>query len=349
MPILAVIIVFGLLIFIHELGHFLVAKRLGIGVEKFSLGFGPKIAALRFRETEYRLSLLPLGGYVKLVGDDPRSEESRQANAFLSQPVRKKIAVVFAGPLFNLLLAIAIFVLIFMIGVPTLTTVVGEVLPDSPALQAGLQPGDRIVAINAEPITRWSKLVEVIRQHANQELTLQIERQGERLSLRVVPQQKRVKNIFGEEMEIGFLGIAPKEEILERYSPHLALLKGVERTGQIIQLTLVSIVKLIQGKISPRTIAGPVGIAEMIGSQAKAGLLQLANLTALLSISLGILNLFPIPILDGGHILFFTIEGIAGKPISPRKLEIAQQVGIVVLISLMLLAFYNDLMRIFTQ
>ncbi|RMF86983.1 MAG: RIP metalloprotease RseP, partial [Nitrospinota bacterium] len=182
-----------------------------------------------------------------------------------------------------------------------------------------------------------------------QELTLQIERQGERLSLRVVPQQKRVKNIFGEEMEIGFLGIAPKEEILEHYSPHLALLKGVERTGQIIQLTLVSIVKLIQGKISPRTIAGPVGIAEMIGSQAKAGLLQLANLTALLSISLGILNLFPIPILDGGHILFFTIEGIAGKPISPRKLEIAQQVGIVVLISLMLLAFYNDLMRIFTQ
>ncbi|RMF88013.1 MAG: RIP metalloprotease RseP, partial [Nitrospinota bacterium] len=160
MPILAVIIVFGLLIFIHELGHFLVAKRLGIGVEKFSLGFGPKIAALRLGETEYRLSLLPLGGYVKLVGDDPRSEESRQANAFLSQPVRKKIAVVFAGPLFNLLLAIAIFAFIFMIGVPTLTTVVGEVLPDSPALQAGLQAGDRIVAINTEPITRWSKLVE---------------------------------------------------------------------------------------------------------------------------------------------------------------------------------------------
>ncbi len=348
MTAIAVIIVFGLLIFIHELGHFLAAKRMGIGVEIFSLGFGPKLVGMRLGETEYRLSALPLGGYVKLVGDDPREVDSRQENAFLNQPVRSKLAVVIAGPLFNLLLAILIFAVIFTLGVPSLTTVIGEILPDSPALKAGLQVGDRIVAIDQKPINEWTDLVEIIQASANKKLAVQVERNGELITIPVVPQQKQVKNIFGEDLEIGQIGIAPQETMVS-YNPLTALGKGVERTGQIIQLTLVSIIKLIQGKISASTIAGPVGIAGMIGSQAKEGFLPLANLTALLSISLGILNLFPIPILDGGHILFFCIEGIRGRPLNVRTLEKVQQIGLVLLISLMLLALYNDIMRIFIR
>jgi regulator of sigma E protease len=351
--VLKVAIAFCLLILIHELGHFLVAKYLGIGVERFSIGFGPKIIGRRWGETEYMLSVIPLGGYVKLLGDDPRGADSDHPRAFLHKPIGHRVAVVAAGPLANFALAIAIFSGVHWVGVPTPQASevpeIGEVMADSPAMQAGLQAGDRILAIDGSPVSRWEDLVHTIHQHTNIPVQLRVRRGPQEFEVTVTPQPGKVIRDL-EEVEVGLIGVAPHvDTTVVRYSPPVALWKGVEKTWELSALTVVSLVKMVQGKISPRHLAGPVGIFQMAGQQAKVGLLPLISLVAVLSISLGILNLFPIPILDGGHILFFALEGLWGQPISPRKQEIATQVGLFLLMALMLTAFYNDLLRIFTN
>jgi regulator of sigma E protease len=351
--VLKVALAFCLLIVIHELGHFLVAKYLGIGVERFSIGFGPKIASFRRGETEYRLSVIPLGGYVKLLGDDPRGADGDHPRAFLNKPVSHRIAVVAAGPLANFVLAVVILAGVHWVGVPTPQIAelpeVGEVVPDSPAQQAGLQPGDRIVMVNGTPVSKWEDLVQTIHRHINTPLQLKVQRGTQEFDVTVTPRAgKVIKDL--EEVEVGLIGVAPRVDFtVMRYSPPVALWKGVEKTWELTALTAVSLVKMVQGKISPKHLAGPVGIFQMAGQQAKVGLLPLVSLMAVLSISLGILNLFPIPILDGGHILFFALEGLWGQPISPRKQEIATQVGLFLLVALMLTAFYNDLLRIFAN
>ncbi len=351
--VLKVAVSFCLLILIHELGHFLVAKYVGIGVERFSIGFGPKIFGFRRGETEYMLSIVPLGGYVKLLGDDPRGPDGHHPRAFLNKPISQRMAVVAAGPLANFALAIAIFAAVHWVGIPTPeiseSPEVGEVMADSPAMQAGLQKGDRILAVDGRPVSKWVDLVDIIHRHANVPLQLRIERGGQELDVSVTPKPgKVIKDL--EEVEVGLIGVSPHVEVdIMRYSAPVALWKGVEKTWEVSALTVVSLVKMVQGKISPRHLAGPVGIFQMAGQQAKVGLLPLLSLMAVLSISLGILNLFPIPILDGGHLLFFAVEGVLGQPISPRKQEIATQVGLFLLMALMLTAFYNDLLRIFTN
>ena len=351
--IVKVAVAFCLLILFHELGHFLVAKFLGIGVERFSIGFGPKITGFRRGETEYMLSAIPLGGYVKLIGDDPRGTDGDHPRAFLNKPIGHRIAVVAAGPLANFALAIVIFACVHWVGVPTPQISelpeVGEVLADSPAQQAGLQKGDRILMVNGQAVSKWEDLVQTIHQHSNMPLQLSVQRGTETLDVSVTPKPGTVIKDL-EEVEVGLIGVAPHMDItVMRYSPPVALWKGVEKTWEISTLTVVSLVKMVQGKISPKHLAGPVGIFQMAGQQAKVGLLPLVSLMAVLSISLGILNLFPIPVLDGGHILFFAVEGLWGQPISPRKQEIATQVGLFLLVALMLTAFYNDLLRIFAN
>ena len=351
--ILKVAIAFCLLILFHELGHFAVAKYLGIRLQRFTNGFAPKNTAFRPGETEYMVSVIPLGGYVKLIGDDPRGTDGDHPRAFLNKPIVHRIAVVAAGPLANFALAIAIFAGVHWVGVPTPQISelpeVGEVVPDSPAQQAGLQKGDRILAVNSQPVSKWEDLVQTIHQHSNTPLQLSVQRGTETLDVSVTPKPgKIIKDL--EEVEVGLIGVAPHMDItVMRYSPPVALWKGVEKTWEISALTVVSLVKMVQGKISPKHLAGPVGIFQMAGQQAKVGLLPLVSLMAVLSISLGILNLFPIPVLDGGHILFFAVEGLWGQPISPRKQEIATQVGLFLLVALMLTAFYNDLLRIFAN
>jgi regulator of sigma E protease len=351
--ILKVAVAFCLLILFHELGHFLVAKYLGIGVERFSIGFGPKITGFRRGETEYMLSAIPLGGYVKLIGDDPRGTDGDHPRAFLNKPIGHRIAVVAAGPLANFALAIAIFAGVHWVGVPTPQISelpeVGEVVADSPAQQVGLQKGDRILMVDGQPVSKWEDLVQTIHRHINTPLQLRVQRGAETFDVTVTPKPgKVIKDL--EEVEVGLIGVAPHMDItVMRYSPPVALWKGVEKTWELSALTVVSLVKMVQGKISPKHLAGPVGIFQMAGQQAKVGLLPLVSLMAVLSISLGILNLFPIPVLDGGHILFFAVEGLWGQPISPRKQEIATQVGLFLLVALMLTAFYNDLLRIFAN
>jgi regulator of sigma E protease len=341
------ILVLGALIFVHELGHFLVAKRAGVKVLKFSLGFGPKIIGFTRGGTEYLLSAIPLGGYVKMLGEDPQEEVADPEGSFSAKSVGWRSLIILAGPGSNFLLAVAIFWIVFTLGVPTLAPKVGEVMQDFPAHEAGVLPGDRITAIDGHPIEKWEELATQIHKSPGRPIRLTIERAGNQLDLVVAPKATRQKNLFGEEQEVGLLGIAPAEEFLtERTNPVVALGKALYKTYDLSRLILLTFVKLIQGVVPAKTIGGPLLVAQMAGQQARQGILNLMFFTALLSINLGILNLLPIPILDGGHLFFSLIEAVRGKPVSLRKREMAQQVGLALLVALMIFAFYNDIFRL---
>lgn len=341
------ILVLGALIFVHELGHFLVAKRAGVRVLKFSLGFGPKIIGFTRGGTEYLLSAIPLGGYVKMLGEDPQEQVADPEGSFSAKSVGWRSLIILAGPGSNFLLAVAIFWIVFTLGVPTLATKVGEVMQGFPAHEAGVLTGDRITAIDGNRIEKWEELAAQIHNSPGRPVRLTVERAGSQFELVMAPKATRQKNLFGEEQEVGLLGIAPAEEFLtERTNPVVALGKALYKTYDLSRLILLTFVKLIQGVVPAKTIGGPLLVAQMAGQQARQGILNLMFFTALLSINLGILNLLPIPILDGGHLFFSLIEAVRGKPVSLRKREMAQQVGLALLVALMIFAFYNDIFRL---
>jgi regulator of sigma E protease len=347
--IISTIIVLGILVFVHELGHFLLAKKLGVGVLTFSLGFGPKIFWKKIGETQYQIAAVPLGGFVKMIGENPEEEvkEELLGRSFSNQPVWKRALIIAAGPFFNFFLAIVLFSTINLFGIPYSPPKIGEVNPGLPAEAAGLKKGDLILSIDGQDLKKWEDLSRIIRSSQGKELMLRVKRNGETLEIRVTPKPSSVKNLFGEEVSTFVIGITHSGEVLiEKVNPLVALGNGFIQTYQGIKLTLVGIVKLIQGVIPGKTIGGPILIAQMAGEQARRGLLSLALFMAILSINLGVINLFPIPILDGGHFLFLTLEAILRRPISIRKMEIAQQIGLTLIILLMLFAFYNDLIRI---
>lgn len=349
MTIIAAVIALGVLIFVHELGHFLAAKQSGVGVEKFSLGFGPKILGKKIGETEYLLSAIPLGGYVKMVGEDPKEESAVKENSFNFQPLWKKFLIVFAGPAFNILFAVFLFILIYSVtGVTILSNRIGQVVPGNPADKAGLEKGDIITSIDNQKTKTWADITKAIHQSPGKDLKFIILRDSKETVIFIRPRLGKVKNVFQEELEVGLIGIGPAEPV-KKHDPFLIIYSGFKKTWDFIVLTLLAIVKLIQRVLPANTIGGPIMIFQIVGEQVKIGIFNenLYSFLAILSINLGILNLLPIPILDGGHIMFFLVEAIRRKPISPNKKEIAQQVGLFLLISLMLLAFYNDLLRVF--
>jgi len=534
----AFVVVLGILIFVHELGHFLVAKGFRVGVEKFSLGFGPKLIGKKVGETEYQISAIPLGGYVKMVGEDPEEELSAEdlKRSFNNQSLLRRFLIVAAGPASNIGFAMVIFMGMFMIGYPSEDSTVGLVERDSAAWSAGIRAGDQIVSVNGNPVRLWEEVLKQIRSSEGRPLAFEIKRRDRLQGVTVQPKIKEGKNLFGESEEQAVIGIShhalapvigvsdpasaagqsgletgdlvvavnghkverfsqlsdristlggsqidlevqrddkmrsvtlkpaggepagqtegddlPMEQlgllsaelfvkqvvegspaetggimagdrILEiegqrilsfaglqeivsgkpsvpislrlvrggeaidltvtpeataekdavgnkttvgkigilsayypmpgptisvRYNPVKALEKGLTMTWEITGLILVSLIKLIQQVIPAETIGGPILIAQLAGQQVQYGILELFKFMALISINLGILNLLPIPVLDGGHILFFALEGLMGRPLSMRKREIAQQIGLFLLISLMVFAFYNDLMRVF--
>ena len=348
--VLSAVIVLGILIFVHEFGHFIVAKGFGIKVLRFSLGFGPKIIGKTFGETEYCIASVPLGGYVKILGQDPEEEvePEEEDRAFSRKSVWIRMAVVVAGPLFNLLLAVFIFSFVYMFGVPRLTTRVGSVNKNYPAYKAGIKAGDRILAVDGMPVKNWTELSKAIRSSKGAQIVLKIDRDGKILTLTVTPKIREIRDIFGEKKKVRMVGITASREIIKQsVGPFKAVIMGIRRTGEIIYLTFVSIIKIIERVIPAKTIGGPIMIVQMAGQQAKAGILNFLLFMALISINLGILNLLPIPILDGGHLFFMFFEVIYGKPLSVRKMEIAQNIGLALLILLMVFAFYNDLSRIF--
>jgi len=348
--VISAVTVLGVLIFVHEFGHFIVAKWFGIKVLRFSLGFGPKLIGKTHGETEYCISLVPLGGYVKILGQDPEEEvpPEEEDRSFSRKSVWIRMAVVVAGPLFNLLLAVVIFSTVYMFGIPQLTTRVGSVSKDFPAYQAGIRAGDRVVAVNGKRVSNWEELSKAIRKSTGATIILTVQREGRTLTFSVAPKIRKIKNLFGEAKEVRMIGITASQEIVKQsVNPLKAIYMGFHRTGEIIYLTFVSIIKIIERVIPVKTIGGPIMIMQMAGQQAKEGAVNFVLFMALISINLGILNLLPIPVLDGGHLFFMFFEVIFGKPVSIRKMELAQNIGLALLILLMVFAFYNDLSRIF--
>lgn len=349
-PVLAVILVLGVLIFFHELGHFLVARLVGVRVLRFSLGFGPRIWGFNRGGTDYCLSLIPLGGYVKLLGENPAEPLPPEdiPYSFSHRPLKDRALIVLAGPVANFVLAWLLFALVFLFqGRPYMLPAVGSIMPDSPAAEAGLKAGDLILEINGQPVKTWEEMAELVRQSAGRPLRLLIKRGDKTLSVTVTPQVKEVRNIFGETVKVPVIGVtAAGLSGIEKLNPLSALEEAFLRVIILVKLTLLAFVKLIERVLPLSTLGGPIFIAQLASKQAQQGIWQLAFFTGVLSVNLGVLNLLPIPVLDGGHLFFYAIEAIRGKPLTVRQKEIAQQIGLALLITLMLVVFYNDILRL---
>jgi len=349
--IVSLIIVLGVLIFFHELGHFLVARLLGVGVERFSLGFGPILIGKTIGITEYQISAIPLGGYVKMIGESPDSEldPSDIPISFTHKHVFKRILIVAAGPFFNILLALIIFFGIFQIsGLLILKPGIGAVNEGTPAYMAGLKKNDLVVSIDGVDISSWEDMANAIMASKGKTLAISVLRGDKILTKNVTPEVKKFKNIFNEDVDRYVIGITASGEVFKKNLNFFqAVSESINQTYQITALTIKGVVKLFQGTVSPKTLGGPIMIAQMAGQQAKEGVVNLIFFIALISINLAILNFLPIPVLDGGHLLFFFIEAIKGSPVSVKVREISQQAGIFVLILLMIYVFYNDIARVF--
>lgn len=380
MMVIYAIIVLGILIFVHEFGHFIVAKLFNVKVEKFSLGFGPKLFGKQIGETEYLVSAFPLGGYVKMFGeggfieggeehhkgadhadDDGRDEESgelveaprelteaEKARSFAHKPPLARIAIVMAGPVFNLVFAWMIFILLCMLGVPTVTARIGEVIKDKPAAKAGVLKNDIVTSINGTKITQWDEISGQIAAGKGQPVVLAVKRDGKELQFTITPEARVSKNLFGESVKGHAIGIAAAGEVVTEYfGPAQAVIKGTAQTWKVIDLTFMSLVKLVQRVVPMDSVGGPIMIAKMAGETAQMGGTSFLAFMALLSVNLGVLNLLPVPVLDGGHLFFFFCELIFRRPVNQKVREYAQQIGLFLLLSLMVLAFYNDIVRYF--
>ena len=361
--IVAVIIVLGGLIFFHELGHFVVARALGMGVSTFSLGFGPKILTRKIGKTEYALSLIPLGGYVALVGesdDGDIPEGFTPQESFALRPAWQRLLVVAAGPVANILLAwLLCWALAFGWGVPVLQPVVGAVSAGSPAERAGLAPGDRILAIDGKKLDSWEAMSRTINASDGRPLQLEVLRPenpaesgpqaaGHVLDLTLTAERATRKTIFGEEETAWLIGVRAGNSVsAEPQGFWAAAGAGARQTWGMVSLTWQSFVKLAQRVVPLDQVGGPIMIAQMVGEQAHQGLAGLLALTALISVNLGILNLLPVPVLDGGQIVFCLIEMIFRRPVPKKAQEMATRVGLFLLVGLMALATFNDVWRLF--
>lgn len=344
------IILLGVLIFVHEFGHFIVAKAVGVKVLKFSLGFPPAMISRKWGETEYVIAWVPLGGYVKLLGEDPDSEEELapgDENRTLSgKPLLARMAVVAAGPISNFILAILLFTGAYMAGLPVPVSEVGEVMAEGRARAAGIESGDLITSINGEKVWRWDDMRRLIQNKAEQEIILTVQRDGKELKIPVTPAKSENKDVFGN--HVGLIGVKPSGKTVQLGIAQ-SFNEGIRYTFFLTKLILKTLVKLVTGEMSAKALSGPITIVQASGESLKAGYVSFIFVIAFISINLAIINLLPIPILDGGHLLFYVIEAIIRKPVEGRVREIATQMGILFLIFIMLLVFYNDISRILTK
>ncbi len=359
MSILSAIILLGVLIFVHELGHFLFAKLSKVKVLRFSLGFGPKVFGIKMGETEYVLSAFPLGGYVKMLGEDPKEDYplEERSRAFGEQPLKRRALIVLAGPLFNIILSYVIFTGILATGLPLNVPKIEKVLPvvDSveegyPAKEAGLRPGDRIVQIEDKRIDTWFDMVDIVSQNPGRELLFVVKRGDETIEVKIVPKADIEVTPEGERITIGRIGVRRDTtglfQTIEVESPLMAPVVGIVATYRMGFFIIDSIKLLVTGKVSLKNLGGPVTIMKESGRAAEAGFLPYILFMALLSVNLGILNLLPIPILDGGHLLLYAIEAIKGSPLKQNTVVLINRVGYFILALLMGLALYNDFLRI---
>ncbi|WP_136810608.1 RIP metalloprotease RseP [Desulfosediminicola flagellatus] len=349
------ILVLGLLIFVHELGHFVFAKLFGVRVLKFSLGFGPRLFGKVIGDTDYVVSAIPLGGYVKMFGENPDEQDvppGTREVSFAHKKVWQRFGIVFAGPAFNFLFTLVLFFFLFLFnGVPESidTTQVGRVNESSPAAQAGVLDNDVIVEINGKITEKWMDVLNAVKDSGGEKLSMVVLRDGKEVKLAIIPQVDDVKNIYGEKVDERYMiGIVRYEEL--KYipaGPFGALESAAKQTWGFVMLTVTGFVKIVQRVIPMSELGGPILIAQIAGQQMEAGWINLMYFMGLLSVNLGVLNLLPIPVLDGGHLMFLSIESVRRKPMDERAQIIAQQIGIALLGTLMVFVFYNDILRLF--
>jgi regulator of sigma E protease len=359
-------IVLSVVVFFHEFGHFIVGRWCGVKVDAFSLGFGPELCAYVDRKgTRWRLAAFPLGGYVKFHGDangasapDRQSLESmpeaERSVTFAAQPVWKRAAIVFAGPAANFLLAIAIYGGLFATyGRVVLTPRIGAVVENGAGAAAGFKPGDLVVSIDGDPIDSFLKMQEIVSVATGKTLKFVVKRGDQTVDLTATPQLREIETLFGK-TRIGMLGLQasdnPADSREERYGVLESFVLGAEETWTIVSRTSVYLGGLLTGRENADQLSGPIGIAQVSGQMAKAvgkvGVSPLVNLIAILSVSIGFLNLMPVPLLDGGHLMFFGIEAVRGKALPERAQEYAFRVGLAMVCTLMLFSTYNDIARL---
>lgn len=331
---------------VHEFGHFMTAKKVGVKVEKFSFGFGPKVASIKKGETEYLISAIPLGGYVKMAGDEP-GEVTGKPFEFYSKSVFDRFKIIFAGPLLNYVLAFIIFCGIFMVGNPTMTTEVGSLMKDYPAEKQGILVGDKILAVDGKSVKYWEDMTEVIHKHSEGPMRLSILRSGKNVEMTIVPTIRKMKDIFGKESSIALIGVAPSQNIESvKYGFVGSIKMGGQKLLQLTAMTYKALWYMITGKLSfKESMTGPIGIFVITGKAAQMGLIYIFHLMALLSASLAIFNLLPLPVLDGGHIIFLVLEKLRGKSLSIKTQEVIANIGVAFLIGLTVFIFYNDMSK----
>jgi len=352
--------VLTVVVFVHELGHFLIARWCGVRVLVFSIGFGRELIGLTDRHgTRWKIAAVPLGGYVKFFGDENVASvpdratvdgmtEAERRESFFHQPLGKRAAIVAAGPIANFFLAIAIFAAVFALyGRPDNVARVDAVEENSAAAAAGFKPGDLVVAIDDQPIRTFTEMQRVVRAHPDKEIHIAIERDGQLLTRVAVPTLKEVPDNFGKVHRFGILGIqGPRDRL--KVGPLESIGYGAQETWSIIDETFSYLYRMVTGRESADQLGGPVGIALMSGEAAKLGFDVLIRWVAAISVSIGLLNLFPIPLLDGGHLLFYGLEGMRGRPLSERTQEISFRIGFAIVLMLLVFATYNDIPRLLT-
>jgi regulator of sigma E protease len=357
------LVVLTIVVFFHELGHFLVARWAGVKVMAFSVGFGPELFGFNDRHgTRWKLAAIPLGGYVKFFGDDSeastpataalaRMTDAEKQGSFHHKKVGPRAAIVAAGPIANFILAIVIFASLFaLIGKPSTTARVDAVQPASPAAAAGFQPGDVVVAIDGQAIDSFSDMQRIVSMGAGEQLTFTIKRGDTTIELPATPELREVKDNFGNTHRLGILGISRSTDAgdvrTQRVDPATALWLGAKETWFVLDRTVAYIGGIFVGREAADQLGGPIRIAQISGQVATIGVAALLHLTAVLSISIGLLNLFPVPLLDGGHLLFYAIEAVRGRPLSERAQELSFRVGLALVLMLMVFATYNDILHL---
>ncbi len=356
------LLVLTVIVFVHEFGHFIVARWCGVAVKTFSIGFGPEIFG-RYDKygTRWCVAWIPLGGYVKFIDDenaasagqvslDQLSEEDR-TKTFQSKKLWQRAAIVAAGPFANFVLAIAIFTLLFsLFGRQVTAPKVDSVKPDSPAAAAGFKPGDLVLSVDGDKIDDFSDLQRIVSGAAGETLTFVVERAGHDVTLKAMPKVEEITDRFGNKIDMPILGIERKPDpggwTLKREDPITAFGKAVEECYFVVSRSLSYLYQVVTGRASPDQLGGPIRIAQVSGEAASLGFLAVVNFAAIISISIGMINLFPIPMLDGGHLLFYAIEGIRGRPLSEQTQEVGFRIGLALVLMLMIFATWNDLIHI---
>ncbi len=352
------LVVLTILVFVHEWGHYWVARRCGVKIEVFSFGMGPELWGWNDRAgTRWRISLLPLGGYVKMFGDADAASTpgtglgemtpEEKAVAFHHKTLGQRAAIVAAGPVANFVFAVIVLALLFMTaGQPFTPADIGAVRPGSAAEAAGLKPGDIIVAIDGRSIERFEEVKAIVSMAPGQKLAVTVERAGSRLTLTAIPQSSNVTDRFGNSYTIGLLGITRPALDYRRQDPATAVWQALRETWDLTGSTLTGVGQMIAGVRGTEDLGGPLRIAQMSGEVAQTGLVSLIWFLAVLSINLGLINLFPIPLLDGGHLLFYGFEGLFGRPLDERTQEYGFRIGLALVLSLMVFATWNDLVHL---